>query len=128
VVYLRSANVVDSLKLEGDERVGAMIIKKALEEPIRQIAENAGVEGAIVIDKVFGKDVNYGYNAETEEYGDLVKMGVIDPTKVCRTALQNAASIAALLLTTEALIADKPEKKEPMPQMPPGGGYGGDMY
>ncbi len=129
VVYLRSANAIDNLKLEGDEKVGAMIIKKALEEPIRQIAENAGVEGAIVIDKVFAKDTNYGYNAETEQYGDMVKMGVIDPTKVCRTALQNAASIASLLLTTEAIITEKPEKKDAMPQMPPGGGYGGgDMY
>ncbi|OGC96486.1 MAG: chaperonin GroL [candidate division Zixibacteria bacterium RBG_16_53_22] len=128
VVYLRAAKAVDSLKLEGDEMVGARIIKKALEEPIRQIVENAGVEGAIVIDKVIGKDVNYGYNAETEQYGDMVKMGVVDPTKVCRTALQNAASIASLLLTTEAIITEKPEKKEAMPPMPPGGGYGGDMY
>jgi len=128
VVFLRSRKAIDTLKLEGDELVGAKIIKKALEEPIRQIAENAGVEGSIVIDKVHDKEVNYGYNAETDQYGDLVKMGVIDPTKVCRTALQNAASIAALLLTTEALVADKPEKKEGMPQMPPGGGYGGDMY
>jgi chaperonin GroEL len=127
VVFLRSRKAIDTLKLEGDELVGAKIIKKALEEPIRQIAENAGVEGSIVIDKVHDKEVNYGYNAETDQYGDLVKMGVIDPTKVCRTALQNAASIAALLLTTEALVADKPEKKEGMPQMPPGG-YGGDMY
>jgi chaperonin GroEL len=128
VVYLRSQKGIDALKLEGDELVGAKIIRKALEEPIRQIAENAGVEGSIVIDKVYTKDTNYGYNAETEQYGDMVKMGVIDPTKVCRTALQNASSIAALLLTTEALICEKPEKKEAMPQMPPGGGYGGDMY
>jgi chaperonin GroEL len=128
VVYLRSQKAIDQMKVEGDEKVGAMIIRRALEEPIRQIAENAGVEGAIVIDKVYGKDINFGYNAETEEYGDMVKMGVIDPTKVCRTALLNAASIAALLLTTEALIADKPEKEKPMPAMPPGGGYGGDMY
>jgi chaperonin GroEL len=104
-----------------------MIIRKALEEPIRQIVENAGAEGSIVVDKVRGKETNYGFNAETLEYGDLVKMGVIDPTKVCRTALENAASIAALLLTTEALIAEKPEKKEATPPMPPGG-YGGDMY
>jgi chaperonin GroEL len=127
VVYLRSQKAVDALKVEGDELVGAKIIRKALEEPIRQIADNAGVEGSIVIDKVYNKETNYGYNAESEQYGDMVKMGVIDPTKVCRTALQNAASIASLLLTTEALIADKPEKKEPMPPMPPGG-YGGDMY
>ncbi len=128
VVYLRARKVLDTLKLEGDEAVGATIIKKALEEPIRMIAENAGVEGSIVIDKVQNKEVNFGYNADTNEYGDMVKMGVIDPTKVCRTALENASSIAALLLTTEALIADKPEKKDPMPQMPPGGGYGEGMY
>jgi chaperonin GroEL len=128
VVYLRSQKAVDGLKLEGDELVGAKIIRKALEEPIRQISANAGVEGSIVIDKVYNKETNFGYNAETEQYGDMVKMGVIDPTKVCRTALQNSASIASLLLTTEALIADKPEKKEAMPPMPPGGGYGGDMY
>jgi chaperonin GroEL len=127
VVYMRAEKAIDVLKLEGDEAVGAMIIRKALEEPIRQIVENAGAEGSIVVDKVRGKETNYGFNAETLEYGDLVKMGVIDPTKVCRTALENAASIAALLLTTEALIAEKPEKKEATPPMPPGG-YGGDMY
>ncbi len=127
VVYLRSQKAIDSLKLEGDELVGAKIVRKALEEPIRQIADNAGVEGSIVIDKVYDKETNFGYNAETSEYGDMVKMGVIDPTKVCRTALQNASSIASLLLTTEALVTEKPEKKEPMPPMPPGG-YGGEMY
>ena len=129
VVYLRAEKALDSLKLKGDEAVGSLIIRKALEEPIRQICENAGAEGSIVVDKVRGKEINYGLNAETGEYGDMVKMGVIDPTKVSRTALENAASIAALLITTEALVADKPEKKEAMPGMPPGGmGDMGGMY
>ena len=128
VVYLRAIKALDTLKLEGDEAMATTIIRKALESPIRMIAENAGVEGSIVVDKVRDKETNFGYNADTNQYGDMVKMGVIDPTKVCRTALENAASIAGLLLTTEAIVADKPEKKEGMPQMPPGGGYGGDMY
>jgi chaperonin GroEL len=130
VVYLRAEKALDALKLEGDEAVGALIVRKALEEPIRQICENSGAEGSIVVNKVKdNKDVNFGYNAETGEYGDMVKMGVIDPTKVSRTALENAASIAALLLTTEALVAEKPEKKEQMPAMPPGGmGDMGGMY
>jgi chaperonin GroEL len=127
VALLRTMKSIDALKLEGDELVGAKIIKKALEEPIRMIAENGGVEGSIVIDKVMAKDGNFGYNADTDEYGDMMKFGVIDPTKVTRTALENAASIASLLLTTEAIITEKPEKKEPMPGMPPGGGMG-DMY
>jgi chaperonin GroEL len=130
VVYLRAEKALDSLKLKGDETVGSLIVRKALEEPIRQICENAGAEGSIVVDKVRNnKEVNFGFNAETDEYGDMVKMGVIDPTKVSRTALENAASIAALLITTEALVADKPEKKEAMPGMPPGGmGDMGGMY
>jgi chaperonin GroEL len=127
VALLRTMKSIDALKLEGDELVGAKIIKKALEEPIRMIAENGGVEGSIVIDKVMAKEGNFGYNADTDEYGDMMKFGVIDPTKVTRTALENAASIASLLLTTEAIITEKPEKKEPMPGMPPGGGMG-DMY
>ncbi len=122
VVYIRCEKALVGLKLTGDEAVGALVIKKALEEPIRQICENAGVEGSIVVNEVRqNKEAAFGYNAETGEYGDMVKMGVIDPTKVSRTALENATSIAALLLTTEALIADKPEKKENMPAMPPGG-------
>jgi len=129
VVYLRAEKALDRLKLVGDEAVGALIVRKSLEEPIRQICENAGAEGSIVVNNVRDKEINYGFNAETNEYGDMIKMGVIDPTKVSRTALENAASIAALLLTTEALIADKPEKKEQMPGMPPGGMGGmGDMY
>ena len=129
VVYLRAEKALDKLKLKGDEAVGALIVRKALEEPIRQICENAGAEGSIVVNNVRDKDINYGFNAETGDYGDMVKMGVIDPTKVSRTALENAASIAALLITTEALVADKPEKKEAMPGMPPGGmGDMGGMY
>jgi chaperonin GroEL len=127
VAYIRTIKALDKMNLEGDEKVGAKIVRKALEEPIRMIAENGGVEGSIVIDKVMAKEGNYGYNAETDEYGDMMKFGVIDPTKVTRTALENAASIAGLLLTTEAIVTDKPEKDKAMPQMPPGGGMG-DMY
>jgi chaperonin GroEL len=127
VAFLRTLKALNALKLEGDEAVGAKIIKKALEEPIRLIAENGGMEGSIVIDKVMRGEGNFGYNAETDEYGDMMKFGVIDPTKVTRTALENAASIASLLLTTEAIVTEKPEKKESMPGMPPGGGMG-DMY
>ena len=129
VVFLRAIPALDKLKLEGDELTGASILKKALEEPIRLIAENAGVNGAIVVNNVQGKSGAYGFNAETEKYEDLVANGVIDPTKVTRIALENAASIASLLVTTEALVADKPEEKKApaAPGMPPGGGYG-DMY
>jgi len=128
VAFLRCLSVVDKLKLEGDESVGANIVKRALEEPIRQIVLNAGHEGAIIVEKVrASKEVNYGFNADTEEYEDLVAAGVIDPTKVARTALQNAASIAALLLTTEALVCDIKEEKKAGPAGPPGGGMG-DMY
>jgi chaperonin GroEL len=125
VALARCVNALDKLKLEGDEQIGVNIVKRAITEPLRQIAENAGEEGAIVIGKVHdSKDNNFGYNALTGEYEDLVKAGVLDPTKVVRTALTNAGSIAALMLTTEALVADIPEKKEaPMP----GGGHGGGM-
>ncbi len=122
---------LDKLKLEGDEQIGVNIVKRAITEPLRQIAENAGEEGAIVIGKIHdSKDNNYGYNALTGEYEDLVKAGVLDPTKVVRTALTNAGSIAALMLTTEALVADIPEEKKNAPM---GGGHGGgggmgDMY
>ena len=129
IVYLRAEKALDNLKQKGDEAIGTLIVRKALEEPIRQICGNAGAEGSIVVNNVREKEINYGFNAETNEYGDMIKMGVIDPTKVSRTALENAASIAALLLTTEALVADKPEKKESMPAMPPGGmGDMGGMY
>jgi chaperonin GroEL len=128
VALLRTIPTLDKLKVEGDEAVGVAIVKKALEEPIRLIAENAGVEGSIVVNQVKGKSGAFGYNAETDKFEDLMISGVIDPTKVTRIALENASSIASLLITTEALVADKPEEKKPGPAMPPGGGYGGDMY
>ncbi len=121
VAYLRALPALDKLEVEGDEKVGVLIIKKALEQPIRQIAENAGVEGSIVINKVKEGKGGFGFNAETEKYEDLMEAGVIDPTKVARAALENAASIASLLITTEALVTEKPEKEKP-PAMPPGGG------
>jgi chaperonin GroEL len=127
VVLLRAIPALERLKLEGDEAIGAMIVRKALEEPIRLIAENAGVEGSIVVNKVKEGDGAFGFNADIEEYQDLMKAGVIDPTKVTRIALENAASIASLLITTEALVTEKPEEKK-QPPMPPGGGYGGEMY
>ena len=112
VALLRAATVIDSLKLEGDEKVGAMIVKRALEEPIRQIVENAGLEGSVVVEKVKAeKGVTRGFDAESLEFVDMIQAGIIDPTKVERVALQNAASVASLLLTTEALITDLPEDK-----------------
>ncbi len=127
VAFLRAIPALDKLKLDGDEAVGVSIVKKALEAPIRLIAENAGVEGSIVVNRVKEEKGAFGFNAESEQYEDLVVSGVIDPTKVTRIALENAASIASLLVTTEALVADKPEEKKAGPPMPPGGGYG-DMY
>jgi chaperonin GroEL len=128
VVFLRAMKSLDGLKLNSDEMVGVNIIRRALEEPIRQIANNAGVEGSIVVDKVIREQGAFGYNAETDKYEDMILAGVIDPTKVARSALENAASISGLLLTTEAVITDKPEdKKAGAPPMPGGGGYG-DMY
>jgi chaperonin GroEL len=112
VALLRAATVIDSLKLEGDEKVGAMIVKRALEEPIRQIVENAGLEGSVIVEKVKAeKVVTRGFDAESLEFVDMIQAGIIDPTKVERVALQNAASVASLLLTTEALITDLPEDK-----------------
>jgi chaperonin GroEL len=123
VALARSAKALDGLKLDGDEQIGVNIVRRAIQEPLRQIAENAGEEGAIVLGKVLdAKDANFGYNAFSNEYEDLVKAGVLDPTKVVRTALQNAGSIASLMLTTEALVADIPEEKKGAPQ---GGGHGG---
>ncbi len=128
VALLRGIPALDKIKLTGDEAVGVNIVRRALEEPLRMIAVNAGHEGAVVAEKVRqNSDANYGFNAETEEYEDLVVSGVIDPTKVTRTALQNAASIAALLLTTEALVSEIKEE-EKTPPMPPGGGGMGGMY
>jgi chaperonin GroEL len=112
---------------DSEEQIGVRIVRRALEEPLRQIAQNAGAEGAIVVERVREKnDFNYGYNAQTDKYENLVKAGVIDPTKVTRTALQNAASIAGLLLTTECVVVEHPEEKAAMPM--PGGGGMGDMY
>jgi len=129
VAYLRAASKLDGLKMANeDQQTGVDIVRRALEEPIRMIVQNAGQEGSVVVNKVKeGKD-DYGYNAFSEQYENLVKSGVIDPTKVTRTALENAASVASLLLTTEATIVEKPEEKKPMPPMPGGGGGMGDMY
>ena len=123
VALLRASKALEGLKLEGDQKVGVDIIRRAVEAPLRNIASNAGVEGSIVVQKVKeSKDANYGYNAATDSYEDLVKAGVIDPTKVVRSALQNSSSIAALLLTTEAMVSEIPEEK---PAAPAGGGPGG---
>src|SRR5256886_2155782 len=125
VALLRASNVIDKLKVEGDEKVGAQIVKRALEEPIRQIVENAGLEGSVVVEKVKAETVaTRGFDAESMEFVDMLQVGIIDPTKVERVALQNAAEIASLLLTTEALITDIPEEKSAAaPAMPHG-----DMY
>jgi len=124
VALLRAQKVVDTLKLEGDEKVGALIVKRALEEPIRQIVANAGMEGSVVVEKVKSANVaTYGFDAESCDYVDMMQAGIIDPTKVERIALENAASIASLLLTTEALITDIPEEAKAAPPMPHG-----DMY
>ena len=126
VVFIRALKALDSITAEGDQATGVNIVRRALEEPTRQIAINAGLEGAIVAQKVrAGKAVAFGYNALTDIYEDLVKAGITDPAKVSRTALENGASIASLLLTTEALVAEIPEEKPPMPA---GGPPGGDMY
>ncbi len=128
VALIRSSKAIDSLKLEGDQKVGAEIVRRAVEAPLRWIATNAGVEGSIIVQKVKeSKEANYGYNAATDTYEDLVKAGVIDPTKVVRSALQNASSIASMLLTTEAMVADIPEEKKEAPGGGGGGGMGG-MY
>jgi chaperonin GroEL len=127
VALLRASKAIDGLgNLEGDEHVGAMIVKRALEAPIRQIVENAGLEGSVIVEKVkLATAPNHGFDAETMDYVDMLKAGIIDPTKVARVALQNAASIASLLLTTEALVSDLPEEGKPGgPPMP----HGGDMY
>ncbi|MBC7186728.1 MAG: chaperonin GroEL [Calditrichaeota bacterium] len=124
VVFIRALPALDKLKVEGDEKVGVDIVRRVLEEPVRQIAENAGWEGSIVVQKVKEGEGAFGFNAETEKFEDLMKAGVIDPTKVARVALQNAASVAGLMLMTEAVIAEKPEKEKSTPSMPPGS----DMY
>jgi chaperonin GroEL len=111
------------MKIKADQKLGVKVVMRAVEEPLRQIANNAGLEGSVVIDKVKGAQGSSGYNAETDNYEDLMKAGVIDPTKVVRLALQNAASVASLMLTTQAMVAEKPEEKEPA--MPGAGGAPG---
>lgn len=127
IAFIRCLDALSKMKLGGDDQFGVNIVKRALEEPLRQIANNAGLEGSVVVEKVKDQKGSYGLNAETGEYEDLIKAGIIDPTKVSRFALQNAASISALMLTTEAMVAEKPKEEPPAPPMPPGGGYGGGM-
>jgi chaperonin GroEL len=122
VAFVRCLPALERLQLNGDEAVGALIVKRALEEPMRQLAENAGAEGSIVVHKVKEEKGAYGYNVATETYEDLMAAGVVDPTKVARSALQNASSLAALRLTTEALITELPAKNEKAPATHPGGG------
>ena len=126
VAYIRAARVLDGLKLDHDQQAGVDIVRKALFEPAKQIAINAGQDGGVVVDKIKNGKGNFGFNAATEEFEDLILAGILDPTKVTRVALQNAASVAGLMITTECAIAEKPEEKEKMPPMPPGGG--GGMY
>jgi len=123
VPFLRCLPALEKMKLEGDRQTGVNIVKRALEEPIRQIANNAGHDGSVVVERVKKEKDAFGFDAAKEEYTDLMKAGIIDPTKVVRLALQNAASVASLMITTQAMVAEKPEKKAaPMPPMPPGGG------
>ena len=127
VAYLRTIHKLDNIKVDNDDqKIGIEIIKRAVEEPIRQIVTNAGLEASVIVNKIKENTGNYGFNAATEQYCDMFEEGVIDPTKVTRVALENASSVAGLMLTTEALIVDQPEKNPPMPAMPPGGM--GDMY
>jgi chaperonin GroEL len=127
VALIRSQGVLDDVDAEGEQQAGVNLVRRAIEAPLRFIADNAGVEGSIVVDKVKGLKGAWGFNAQTEEYEDLLEAGILDPTKVVRSALQNAASVASLLLTTEALIAEKPEKTKGggMPDMGGMGGMGG---
>jgi chaperonin GroEL len=121
VALIRAQSSLDSLKLAEEQRFGVSIIRRAIEEPLRQIVQNAGLEGSIVVNKVKeGKD-DFGYNAQTDQYGNLLSQGVIDPVKVVRTALQNAASVASLMLTTECLVAERPKDEKPAA----GGGHAG---
>ncbi|MDH3237974.1 MAG: chaperonin GroEL [Deltaproteobacteria bacterium] len=126
VAYIRAAKVLDGMKLDHDQQAGVDIVRKALFEPAKQIAINAGQDGGVVVDKIKSGKGNFGFNANTEEFEDLIVAGILDPTKVTRVALQNASSVAGLMITTECAIVDKPEEKDKMPPMPPGGG--GGMY
>jgi chaperonin GroEL len=126
VAYIRAATALDGMKLDHDQSAGLDIVRKALFEPAKQIAINAGQDGGVIVDKIKNGKGAFGFNAATEEFEDLIKAGILDPTKVARVALLNAASVAGLLITTECAISEKPEEKEKMPPMPPGGG--GGMY
>jgi chaperonin GroEL len=128
VGLLMALSTLDKLKAEGDEATGIDIVKKAIEEPIRFIAENAGRDGAVVVDTIKRSPKGWGYDAEADDFGDMIQKGIIDPTKVVRTSLQNASSIAGMVMITESLVADIPEKEKATPGMPPGGGYGGGDY
>jgi len=125
--FLQVQESLDKIKAEGDEKTGVEIVRRAIEEPVRQIAYNAGLEGAVIVDTIKRSKKGIGFDALKEEYVDMIKAGIVDPTKVTRSALQNAASIAAMVLTTETLIADKPAKEQPAPGMPMGGGMPGMM-
>jgi len=129
VAYIRTIAVLNKVKLTGDQQIGLNIVKKAIEEPLRMIATNAGFEGSIVVEKVKGQKGDAGFNALVDKYENMMKAGIIDPTKVTRFALQNAASVASLMLTTQCMVAEKPKEEVPMPPMPPGGmgGMGGMM-
>ena len=126
--YINAIPAIDAVLADaaGDEKTGMMLVKKALEEPVKQIAKNAGLEGAVIIEKILSSDVNIGFNALKEEYVNMIEAGIVDPTKVTRSALQNAASVAAMILTTESVVANQPEKETPAPAGMPGGGMG--MY
>jgi len=132
VAFIRCLPALEKMKIKATQKLGVKIVARALEEPLRQLADNAGKEGSVILEKVKGLKDAEGYNADTNEFEDLIKAGVIDPTKVTRYALQHAASVAGLMLTTEVMIAEKPEDKKEMPAMPPGGGgmggMGGGMY
>jgi chaperonin GroEL len=122
VALIRAQKALDSLTLEGDEKIGMLIVRRAIEAPLRQLADNAGQEGALIVQEVKKRKGNEGYNVATGEYVDLIKAGVVDPTKVTRSALQHAASISGLLLTTEAVVTELPEKNKPA------AGGGGDHH
>jgi len=124
---IRALNGLDVLKVPGEQKIGVNILKRALEEPLRQIAANAGQDGAVIVDEVKKHKGGYGYNAAKNKYEDLFEAGIIDPTKVTRSALENAASAAAMLLTTEAVVTDLPDNKGDMQMPPMGGGMGSGM-
>jgi chaperonin GroEL len=126
VALLRSIDALNSVQATGDQKIGVNIIRRALEEPLRQISQNAGLEGSVVVQRVRSEKGTMGFDAASETYVDMIQAGIIDPTKVTRSALQNAASVSSLMLTTEVMIADIPEKEPKAPAMP-GGGMG-DMY